>query len=158
MPLSPEVLLLARNKAAEYGLDWKLVAAITEHESRGDSFAVRYEPAFSYRAAFRHPYCSVDTETFLQKCSLGLMQVMGCVARERGFAGTFLTELCEPETGLRYGCLQLVWLQKNRIGTDDLLALVSAYNWGSVRKTETGEFPNQRTYVNPVKALYASLT
>lgn len=30
----------------------------------------------------------------------GVMQVMGGVAREVGFKGSFLTELCDPEVGI----------------------------------------------------------
>jgi soluble lytic murein transglycosylase-like protein len=32
------------------------------------------------------------------------MQVMGQTARERGFSGKFLSELCDPATGLDAGC------------------------------------------------------
>jgi len=32
------------------------------------------------------------------------MQVMGQTARERGFTGKFLSELCDPSTGLEAGC------------------------------------------------------
>jgi soluble lytic murein transglycosylase-like protein len=32
------------------------------------------------------------------------MQVMGQVAREAGFAGHFLSELCEPHAGIDIGC------------------------------------------------------
>ena len=34
-------------------------------------------------------------------------QVMGAVARERGFMGKFLSQLCDPPEGLKYGCIHL---------------------------------------------------
>ena len=53
------------------------------------------------------------TEFNAQCTSRGLMQVMGAVARERGFVGQFLTELCDPETGIEYGVRQLtIFLKK----------------------------------------------
>jgi soluble lytic murein transglycosylase-like protein len=32
---------------------------------------------------------------------------MGQVAREKGFDGKFLTALCDPQTGVMYGCRKL---------------------------------------------------
>ncbi|MGA8268053.1 MAG: lytic transglycosylase domain-containing protein, partial [Candidatus Acidiferrales bacterium] len=45
-----------------------------------------------------------NTEAYSRAISWGLMQVMGQTARERGFAGKFLSELCDPATGLDAGC------------------------------------------------------
>lgn len=35
------------------------------------------------------------------------MQVMGAVARERGFMGRFLSQLCDPPVGIEIGCRHL---------------------------------------------------
>lgn len=45
-----------------------------------------------------------DTEEYTRAISWGLMQVMGEVAREFGFNGKFLSELCQPGTNLDIGC------------------------------------------------------
>ena len=44
------------------------------------------------------------SEAYARGFSWGLMQVMGQVAREMGFDGTFLSALCDPEQGLAIGC------------------------------------------------------
>ena len=45
-----------------------------------------------------------ETEARARAFSWGLMQVMGQVARENGFAGASLAALCDPGTGLDVGC------------------------------------------------------
>jgi soluble lytic murein transglycosylase-like protein len=50
---------------------------------------------------------SETTERRWRATSFGLMQVMGQVARERGFTGEWLTELTNPEVGIEYGCREL---------------------------------------------------
>ena len=45
-----------------------------------------------------------ETESRMRAFSWGLMQVMGQVAREHGFSGRSLAQLCEPATGLEIGC------------------------------------------------------
>ena len=55
------------------------------------------------------------------------MQIMGEVAIERGWNGEFLTELCDPDTGVDFGCRKL---QKCfSIHGDDETSLLS-YNGG----------------------------
>src|SRR5260370_39591611 len=47
------------------------------------------------------------SEAWARGFSWGLMQVMGQVAREHGFAASehpFLSELCDPEQGITVGC------------------------------------------------------
>lgn len=44
------------------------------------------------------------TESRARAFSWGLMQVMGQVAREHGFAGASLASLCDPAVGLEIGC------------------------------------------------------
>lgn len=92
--------------AAKYGLDSALVCAVCEHESSWDTFAIRYEPGFFHR--YIEPQKGLSpTEAYSRAFSYGLMQVMGQVARELGMTGHFVTKLCDPETGLDFGCKKL---------------------------------------------------
>jgi soluble lytic murein transglycosylase-like protein len=100
---------LALAAALRHRLDPALVCAIVEQESAWNPWAVRYEPAFflKYVAplfAISKVEPPTNTEAYARACSWGLMQVMGQTARERGFNGKFLSELCDPATGLDAGC------------------------------------------------------
>jgi soluble lytic murein transglycosylase-like protein len=72
---------------------------------------------------------------------------MGATARDMGFDGSFLTALCDPFTGLEYGCRYLRSLIK-RYGWDQR-AGVAAYNAGSAVRKPDGTFKNQ-DYVDAV--------
>jgi soluble lytic murein transglycosylase-like protein len=97
---------LAAKWAAKYGLNPYIVAAVCEQESNWNPFAVRWEPAFFQR--YIVPQGLADaTEAHTRAMSFGLMQVMGEVARENGFEGRFLTQLCDPDTALDFGCRKL---------------------------------------------------
>ena len=101
-----ELEQLARTAAAAHGLDPALVCAIVEQESGWNSWANRYEPAFfaKYVAPLFTNGKVSATEAYARSFSYGLMQLMGQVARELGFANTYLTSLCDPATGLEWGC------------------------------------------------------
>ena len=131
--------------AREHGLEPALVRAVVQVESGGDPWAVRAEPAF-YRT-YVQPMNLSDTEERARSISWGLMQIMGEVARELGFAGKYLSALCDPETGLRYGCMHLKRFL-DRHGTVE--RAVAAYNAGSPRMAN-GRFVNQ-DYVDKVMA------
>ncbi len=133
---SPYRALIER-AAQQHGLPAELVAAIVQVESGGDPWATRYEPGFYERyvvcsvpAAVRP--CSRETEGRLRATSFGLMQVMGQVARERGFKGVYLTRLCDPAEGLEYGCRHLAWTAVRLAGkgVTDYASLCAAYNGG----------------------------
>src|SRR5579863_3871720 len=100
-----ELIALARSTAAKHSLDGALVCAIVEQESSWDTYAIRYEPAF--RSRYVAPLGLQMTEEVARSISWGLMQVMGQSARERGFAGKFLSSLCDPANGLAAGCTVL---------------------------------------------------
>ena len=128
------LLSAARDAAEESGIPWTLVSAMCEQESAWNPWAMRFEPAWHYwytakeTNSLPHFGASVATEKIQQGTSFGLMQVIGAVAREHGCTLPFLSALCDPATGLHYGCLHLAGF-KRRFGT--LLRAVSAYNHGS---------------------------
>src|SRR5712692_6395106 len=96
-----EMIALARATAVKHALDPVLVCAVIEQESAWNPWAVRYEPGFlsRYVAPLYAAGKLSATETYTRSMSWGLMQVMGQVAREFGFAGDSLPELCDPATG-----------------------------------------------------------
>jgi hypothetical protein len=106
-----------------------------EQESGWNTWATRYEPNYRWLYPNRHeifdpPLASRATEVHQQKTSWGLMQIMGATARARGFTGDFCSQLCDPATGLEYGCRHLRRLI-DRFGSQyDHRAVLSAYNTG----------------------------
>lgn len=141
---------IIESKAKEHGIPAKLIAAIVKVESGGNTYANRYESHYKWlykvEEFANQSMASFATEENSQKTSWGLMQVMGAVARERGFTGDFLTELCDPRLGIEYGCKHLKHYY-NRY--DDWKDAVAAYNAGSSRKKDNGDYVNQ-AYVNKV--------
>lgn len=131
----------------KYGIPPGLIRAIIEVESGGNTFAMRYEKNYPWLAKpFDKFHWHAETEKQAQKTSWGLMQIMGAVARERGFKGSYLSELSKPELGIKFGCKHLKW-NYNRYGNWN--DAISAFNQGSNRKNEHGEYKNQN-YVNKV--------
>lgn len=129
-----------------------ILFAVAMTESGGDPLAVRYERHYRWLTTLDGKPLEdgklSDTETAGQKTSWGLLQVMGAVARERGFRGKFFTELCaSPEVGLRYGALHLAAYLK-RYGNE--ADAVAAYNAGSPVKEDDGSYRNQG-YVDRVR-------
>lgn len=147
--------LLIERVAKRHDLPVSLVSAIVRVESGGDPWAIRYEPQFYDHYIAPKPVkgkapCSAQTEGRMQATSWGLMQIMGATARETGFNGVFLSQLCDPETGLDWGCRYLIRLFK-RFGGQGDEAVIAAYNAGSPRKTGTGAFVNQ-AYVDKIRS------
>jgi hypothetical protein len=105
MLIDPSMLALARDAATRHGIDAALVCAVIEQESNWDTNAMRYEGAF--RTRYVAPLGLPPTEEIARSISWGLMQVMGQVAREHGFAEKFLSGLCLPESGVEVGCAVL---------------------------------------------------
>lgn len=129
-----DMIHLAHQAARTASLDPILVCSLVSTESGWNSWAMRYEPAFFERYIVpmqdvrRFGPVSLDTEKIARATSFGLCQVMGQVAREHGFRGTHLVELCDPETGLLYGCKRLRQAM-DRKKNDVHLALLD-YNGG----------------------------
>lgn len=123
-----------------------LVKAICMKESSFREWA--HKPEDHYRWLVGDKLTMGATERSGQKMSWGLMQVMGANARESGFTGTFLSELCDPYVGLKYGMLYLRRLHKKYGDWHDV---ISSYNAGSVRRRETDKkYENQEVYVDIV--------
>lgn len=105
-----------------------LILAVIYTESNGNPWAIRYEPAFYDR--YVRDLVARDrlspTEARARSTSWGLMQVMGQVARERGFKGEFLSELLEPWTGIWWGAMHLA----AKVKKYGLEGGISAYNRG----------------------------
>ena len=141
--------------AAEHQVDPDLVRAIVMTESAGDLWAMRFEPDFHdrYIVGNRDYMKASATERMAAATSWGLMQVMGAVARERGFAGKYLSELCEPIVGLRYGVKHLKHFLDRYV---DSIQATAAYNAGSARRDADGRFVNQ-DYVDKVRQWYAKI-
>lgn len=126
MPPSAELISRALATANRHKLDPRLVCAVIEQESAWDAFAIRFEPAFLAR------YVSLlglnPTEEIARSTSWGLMQVMGQVARENGFADRSLAELCLPEHGLEIGCTVLA--RKIAVADGDSARALMLWNGG----------------------------
>jgi soluble lytic murein transglycosylase-like protein len=118
----------AKQHAAFYGLDPALVCAVCEQESEWDTYAIRFEPEFEKK--YIHPALpqAPTTEEIAKAMSFGLMQVMGEVARERGFKGKFLSSLCDLDIGLHVGCEYLKHIMDTHAG--DVAASLQRWNGG----------------------------
>lgn len=109
MRLAPLII----DASKKTGVSTALLASVIHQESRGEIYAIRYEPAFFDKyvkgktkktsLGYIPSLCSFATEQSLRAHSFGLFQMMGQVARERGFKGEFLTELLDPATNIKWG-------------------------------------------------------
>jgi hypothetical protein len=128
----------------------ELVLALIEVESEGNPYAVRMHPTYAYTMpqAKRPSACTMETELYLQRSSLGLMQVMGATARSVGFDG-WLPELFDPVLNARTGIAHLSNLMSKHRNKHGIAGVVAAYNGGAPRKRPDGKFVNQ-AYVDKV--------
>ncbi len=145
-----QALVAIVEKAAESAqIDKNLAKAVVTIESSWDPRVSRVEKAWKYlyfhREFAERLNITVETEIALQSMSIGLMQIMGGVARELGFTDN-LSELFKPEINAKWGCAKLRSLAKKyELETD----VISSYNQGSPRKTPGGMYVNQ-VYVDKV--------
>ena len=122
----PELIGLAHTTAARFNLNSALVCAVIEEESSWDTYAIRYEPLFHRR--YVRPLKLPSTEEVARSTSWGLMQVMGQVAREHGFKGRFLSEICSPAVGIEVGCIVLA--KKTADASGDVAKTLLLWNGG----------------------------
>jgi hypothetical protein len=161
-----ELIALAADAAIKHGLPPALVQALCLVESGWNPFAFNPEPRYRFlwdtkaRAPFRgltqneiasnvppadFP-CLIgdrDQEWWLQRGSLGLMQVMGAVAREEGFMGGYLTELTVPGVALEFGCRHLARFAKRFLAEHGWEGVMMAYNGGpgALKARSNPEYP-----------------
>ena len=129
-----EIIALAKTTARQYALDPALVCAVIEQESSWNPWAIRFEPDFMAR--YVNPLFLAGkisgTEAYARSFSWGLMQVMGEVAREQGYIGTSLAELCDPQTAIDQGCQRLAKAFKQVGDVPDVrTAALLHYNGGA---------------------------
>lgn len=148
-----QISTIAHFEALRRNIPYSLVMSIISVESAFDTYAVRYEPKWSW---FSRPgYWSFkdaitdETERVLQKMSFGLMQIMGAVARELGHDGSLL-ELVNPQVNIALGTLKLSQLLEKY----SLHSAIAAYNAGSPRLLPSGEYTNQK-YIDAVLTVMA---
>lgn len=142
-------------KALEFGIDPDLVEAMAMTESSGNPKATRYEPNFykKYVQPMLTKNAISPKEAIGRATSWGLLQLMGQVAREKGFAGKF-EELFEPSVNLTWALKHLKrFINKYPAGLDDAIA---SYNAGSPRRNDAGSYVNQ-AYVDRVHKFLAHL-
>lgn len=124
-----QLQFLAKQAAQAHGIDPALVCSVCHHESDNwNQWAVRYEPAF-YSVYIEKMVGLSNTEKTMRATSFGLMQIMGQTAREFGFEGTWLTQLCDPIQGLEYGCRKLARCLDR--SNSDVRAALLLYNGGA---------------------------
>ncbi len=141
-----EIIALARRVGVAHGIEPQLVCAVIEQESAWNPWAVRYEPGFlsRYVAPLYTAGKVSATEAYTRSMSWGLMQVMGQVAREFGFSDPSLAELCDPATGVEFGCRILaVRLLKSK---DDVPAALQAWNGGADANYAAEVMARKRNY------------
>lgn len=117
---------------ARSGIDTALLCALIDHESSWDQWAIRYEPAFFDKYVLplmEKDIVRTQTEARARATSWGLMQIMGQTARELGFVGRFISELCDPDVGVDFGCLKLKRCMDAHVSNLD--AALLAYNGGA---------------------------
>lgn len=158
-----------------HGVDPDVVEAMVLQESTGRPWAWNPEPKYRWfwdvqqRRPFRtltpaeiaskwppHDFPALtaerDQEWWGQQASWGLLQVMGAVARERGFNGLYLTELSEPSVGLFVGCKHFAGLV--RLAEGDIWKAVGMYNAGP----GGWDSAPARVHVRKVQGFFAQLT
>lgn len=139
--------------AAKEGVDPKLIAAVAQHESGGNQWALRYEPDYQWLYKpqnYSHALnISLDTEICMQKFSIGYCQLMFAVCRELGFKDE-AGRMFDPELNFTYGCRHLKRFLDKYGNIPDAL---SAYNAGSPRKAVTGKYINA-AYVDDVLRIF----
>jgi soluble lytic murein transglycosylase-like protein len=147
-----DLVSLARTIAAAHSLDSALVCAICEQESSWNPWAIRYEPAFFARyiapmvAAGKSATPKLSpTEAHARAFSWGLMQVMGQVAREQNFTGASCAELCDPSTGLEFGCRVLSI--KLRAAQGDIARALQLWNGGANANYAAEVLSRRNSYV-----------
>lgn len=123
----------------------KIIAGVILVESSGNPKVSRYEDGFYQRyiakadrqtlKGYIPNSISLDTEKRLRAFSWGAMQIMGQVARERGYKKEFLYDLLDPDVNIHLGTQILAGYFK---ATGHWNAALLRYNGGG-----DAEYPNR---------------
>lgn len=152
--LSAEIKASIQTTATITQLDPDLIAAIVMTESAGNRYALRYEEHwryFLYTSEYAMKLGITElTERRLQCFSYGLMQIMGSVARELGFADSLIV-LMDVEKNLLYGSLKLKQFISRWKSIPDA---VSSYNQGGPVRDSKGLGYRNQAYVDRVMRFY----
>lgn len=129
---------IIRDEAFRLQLNPDLIAAVIQHESGGNPWAIRHEPDFArqyldgksetdLRGFWPEDSAHKRQERLLRCFSMGLMQIMVQTAREHGFDEYYATALLDPKTNINLGCKIL----QNNLGlTGDTTKALLKYNGG----------------------------
>lgn len=120
-------IALARDIATAAGIDPALFCAVIEQESNWNPWATRFEPLFLKH--YVAPLRVRPSEAIARSTSWGLCQTMGQTARDNGFDGQFLAQLCDPETGMTVGARYLKKLLDKNSG--NVTAALLNWNGGA---------------------------
>jgi hypothetical protein len=136
-----------------------LLAGFTQIESRFEQYATRTEAAYQKNPKVKkfakawskthHGIPTAETELQDRSRSYGLTQPMGELAREQGYDSTFLATLYIADNNIEQCAIKLDSLFK-RYGKDTL-AVISAYNMGSAKRSH-GTFENAQYVYGVVMA------
>ena len=140
----PSLITLAKDQAKLQLLDPALVCAVIEQESGWSPWAMRFEPMFLKNYVKPHLPEAPTTGEIARATSWGLMQIMGQVALENGFEGRFFTELCDPATGIQFGCKKLRACLEARSEDNDKALLM--WNGGGNANYPTQVLARMRKY------------
>ena len=148
-----ELIQLIMAMAWQANLQPALVLAVVEQESNFQPWAIRYEDGFYRR--YIQPLIlkgevKSDTEARARATSWGVMQVMGQVAREIGFKGKYLSELCDPPIGIYFGCRHLS--HKLTLSTGDIKRTLLSYNGGANQKYPDEVIAKMAYWKNQIEA------
>jgi len=102
--------------------------AVPGYDLNVAQYATRYEPGFYTRYILPLRGKLKAGEAHGRATSWGYCQVMGQVAREFGFSGPFLAQLCDPAINFEFGARKLAKCLV--IARDDQTAALLRYNGG----------------------------
>jgi hypothetical protein len=125
------IIQLGRAIATQHGLPPEIICGMLERESTDSEWAIRYEPGFLAKYVMpQYNQGKIDlTETYTRAMSWGPLQIMGETAREFGFTGKYLSQLCDPPVGIEFACRKLAKCLKDAGG--DMLGALERYNGGN---------------------------
>lgn len=164
----PNTVNLVHVTAQRYDLFPHVVLGLIEQESAWNPWAWNPEPRYRWfvnvktRQPFRRPTDEEirseippddfpalagdrDQEWWAQQASWGLGQIMGAVARERGFDGPYLPAILRPELNVMLLCAHLAHLLSRQEG--NLQKALLHYNGGGDPQYPVKVLTRAQTYL-----------